>query len=88
VSLQLVPHPDMKWPEAVELDYGMTQGVLEVTTCAAMAGYVLQRWSVDASPNHRLDPNSHHLWLQNNEVLNGVQSAVLAPGARRNERAA
>ncbi|PQA81937.1 WYL domain-containing protein [Limnohabitans sp. TS-CS-82] len=88
VSLQLVPHPDMQWPQAVELDYGMTQGVLEVTTRAAMAGYVLQRWSVDASPKHSLDPNAHHLWLQNHEVLRGVQSAVLAPGARSQERAA
>lgn len=88
VTLQLVPHPDMKWPEAVELDYGMTQGVLQVTTRAAMAGYVLQRWSVDASPDHSLDPSAHHLWLQNHEVLRGVQSAVLAPGAALQEGAA
>jgi predicted DNA-binding transcriptional regulator YafY len=81
VSLHLVPHPQMKWPLAVELDYGMTQGVLQVSTRAAMAGYVLQRWSVDASPTHSLDPSAHHLWLQNHEVLHGVQSAVLAPGA-------
>ena len=81
VQLQLVPHPKMKWPKAIELDYGMTQGVLQVTTRAAMAGYVLQRWSVDASPKHSLDPSAHHLWLQNHEVLHGVQSAVLAPGA-------
>ncbi len=88
VSLQLVPHPDMKWPQAVELDYGMTQGVLRVTIRAAMAGYVLQRWSVDASPDHSLDPSAHHLWLQNHEVLRGVQSAVLAPGAALQEGAA
>lgn len=81
VQLQLVPHPHMKWPQAVELDYGMTQGVLQVTTRAAMAGYVLHRWSVDASPDHSLDPSAHHLWLQNHEVLCNVQSAVLAPGA-------
>ncbi len=81
VQLQLVPHPHMKWPQAVALDYGMTQGVLQVTTRAAMAGYVLQRWSVDASPDHSLDPSAHHLWLQNHEVLRGVQSAVLAFGA-------
>jgi hypothetical protein len=81
VSLQLVPHPGMKWPQAVELDYGMTHGVLHVTTRAAMAGYVLQRWSVDASPDHSLEPSAHHLWLRNHEVLHGVQSAILAPGA-------
>ena len=81
VLLQLVPHPNMKWPQAVELDYGMTEGVLQVTTRAAMAGYVLQRWSVDASPDHSLDPSAHLLWLQNHEVLRGVHSAVLASGA-------
>lgn len=80
VSLQLVPHPNMKWPQAIELDYGMTQGVLQMTTRAAMTGYVLKRWSVDASPKHSLDPNAHHLWLRNHDVLRGVQSAVLAPG--------
>lgn len=88
VQLQLVPHPNMKWPQAVELDYGMTKGVLQVTTRAAMAGYVLQRWTVDASPDHSLDPSFHHLWLQNHEVLRGVQSAVLAPGAALQEGAA
>lgn len=81
VQLQLVPHPNMKWPKAVELDYGMTHGVLHITTRAAMAGYILQRWSVDASPDHRLEPSAHHLWLRNHEVLHGVQSAVLAPGS-------
>lgn len=85
VQLELVPHPDMKWPEAVKFDYGMTLGVLKVTTRAAMAGYVLQRLSVDVSPNHTLDPSAHHLWLQNHEVLRGVQSAVLAPGAMPKE---
>lgn len=81
LELELVPHPGMKWPQAVELDYGMHQGCLRVTTRAAMAGYVLQRWLVDASPQHTLDPSVYHLWLRNPGVLLGVQSAVLAPGA-------
>lgn len=81
VELQLVPHPQMKWPQAVVLDYGMTDGVLRVKTRAAMAGYVLRRWSVDSSPDHRLDPEAHHLWLQNPQTLYGVESAILAPGA-------
>lgn len=81
VELQLVPHPQMKWPQAAELDYGMTGGLLRIKTRAAMAGYVLQRWSVDASPDHHLDPEVHHLWLQNPQTLYGVESAILAPGA-------
>jgi hypothetical protein len=81
VELQLVPHPHMKWPQTAELDYGMTDGLLSIKTRAAMAGYVLQRWSVDASPDHHLDPEVHHLWLQNPQTLYGVESAILAPGA-------
>lgn len=58
----------------------MKQGVLRIKARAALAGYVLRRWSVDSTPNHRLDPASHHLWLRNPQSLRGVDSAVLAPG--------
>jgi hypothetical protein len=48
-----------------------------------LAGYVLRRWSVDTSPDHSLDPASHHLWLSNPQTLYGVESAALAPGYTR-----
>ena len=85
VDLELVPHPGLHWPEAVAADYGMSAGVLRLKTRAALAGYVLRRWSVDASPDHRLDPASHHLWLRNHLTLYGVESAALAPGYPRAE---
>jgi len=81
VDLELVPHPGIAWPKAVEADYGMSDGVLRIKSRAALAGYVLRRWSIDGSPDHRLDPASHHLWLRNPQTLYGVESAVLAPGA-------
>jgi hypothetical protein len=81
VDMELVPHPGVKWPKAVETDYAMSNGVLRIKTRAALAGYVLRRWSVDATSDHSLDPASHHLWLRNTPTLYGVQSAVLAPGA-------
>jgi hypothetical protein len=81
VDLELVPHPGVTWPKAVEADYGMTDSVLRIKSRAALAGYVLRRWSIDSSPDHRLDPNSHHLWLRNTQTLYGVGSAGLAPGA-------
>jgi hypothetical protein len=80
VDLELVPHPGVLWPKAVEADYAMSDGVLRIKTRAALAGYVLRRWSIDASPNHCLDPESHHLWLRNTPTLYGVESAALAPG--------
>ncbi|MFZ6673660.1 WYL domain-containing protein [Undibacterium sp. Xuan67W] len=80
VDLEIVPHPGVKQPKAIEADYGMDGGVLKIKTRAALAGYVLRRWSIDASPDHRLDPASHHLWLRNTPTLYGVESATLAPG--------
>lgn len=80
VDLELVPHPGIAWPKAVEADYGMSDGVLRIKSRAALAGYVLRRWSIDCSPDHWLDPASHHLWLRNPQTLYGVESAELAPG--------
>ena len=58
----------------------MKNGVLKVRARAALAGYVLRRWTVDATPDHSLDVASHHLWLRNTPALYGVESAALAPG--------
>jgi hypothetical protein len=80
VDLELVPHPGIAWPKAVEADYGMQNGMLRVKSRAALAGYVLRRWNIDCTPDHRLDPALHHLWLRNPQTLYGVVSAVLAPG--------
>ena len=76
VDMELVPHPGVKWPKAVEADYAMSDGVLRMKTRAALAGYVLRRWSIDATPDHSLDPASHHLWLRNTPTLYGVESAT------------
>lgn len=80
VDIELVPHPGIQWPKSVEADYAMNDGVLRIKTRAALAGYVLRRWSIDATPDHSLDPASHHLWLRNTPTLYGVESAALAPG--------
>jgi hypothetical protein len=81
VDMEVVAHPGVRWPQAVEADYGMKDGVLRLRSRAALAGYVLRRWSIDCSINHSLDPSAHHLWLRNPQTLYGVESAVFAPGA-------
>lgn len=88
VDLELTPHPGIAQPKAVEADYRMQDGLLKIKTRAALAGYVLRRWSIDSTPDHRLDPSSHHLWLRNPQTLYGVQSAALAPGRAEMARAA
>lgn len=80
VSLELVPHPGLRHPAAVEADYQLSGGVLRQTLRAAVAGYALHRWQVDCSPDHRLDAGAYHLWLRNTPTLYGVESAVMAPG--------
>ncbi len=87
VELELVPHPGIACSEAIEVDYGMQGGVARVKVRAAVAGYLLRRWSIDSSPDHSLDPASHHLWLKNPQTLYGVESAALAPGYPDSEKA-
>ena len=71
LELELVPHPGITWSKAIEADYGMQDGVVRVKVRAAVAGYILRRWSIDSSPDHSLDPVSHHLWLRNPQTLYG-----------------
>jgi hypothetical protein len=86
LRMEIVPHPGVAHPEAVKADYGMMQGVLIVEARAAIAGYALARWNVDASSNHVLNPRRHHLWLRNSDVLANVDSAILAPGYQEGNR--
>lgn len=66
--------------ERLEADYAMENGRLKMCSRAALAGYLLQRWSVDCTADHQLNPKQHPLWLSNPQTLDGVESAVLAPG--------
>lgn len=80
VRLELVPHPGLKYPEAVEADFRMTNSVLALEMRAPLVVYTLRRWAVDCTTEHKLAPSEHHLWLRNHQTLYGVESAVLAPG--------
>lgn len=80
VELDLVPHPDRKYPEITGKDFGMTDGVLHLELRAAMAGYVLRQWHVDCTPDHQLKDEAFRLWLRNPLALYGVSSAAFAPG--------
>lgn len=80
VELEMVPHPDQPWPEITEMDYAMTGGVIRMRVRAAVAGYMLRRWSVDCSPDHRLRGEPFRLWLSDPLSLYGVTNATLAPG--------
>lgn len=82
VELDLVPHPRLARPEIIKMDYGMTDGSIRMRVRAAVAGYMLLRWSVDASPNHSLTEEQYRLCLNDPLALYGVENAKLAPGYR------
>ena len=85
VELELVPHPRIEHSEAIELDYGMTGGVLKVEIRAATAGYLLRLWNVDCSYNHSLKQLEYQLWLKNKQALYGVANLALAPSYEEDE---
>lgn len=80
VEMELIPHPDSASPELAALDYPMSDGVLRIRARAALAGYVLRRWSIDCSVGHTLRGAEYRLWLRNRDALDGVDSASIAPG--------
>ena len=81
VELEIVPHPDnVGYPETIEHEYDMVDGVLHVNVRAAVAGYVLRRWNVDCSEDHCLRGSEYHLWLKNRQALYAVENLVIAPG--------
>lgn len=83
VELALVPHPDRNHPEITTNDFGMRDGVLNLKLRAAMAGYVLQQWHVDCSPDHSIKDEAFRLWLRDPLALYGVGSASFAPGYQK-----
>ena len=80
VALDLVPHPDRPYPETTCLDFGMRNGVMCLQLRAALAGYVLRKYSVDCSADHHLTGPEYCLWLKDPLALYGVESAQVAPG--------
>lgn len=81
MPLQIVPHPNnVMHSTAIELDFGMECGMLELNVRAAMAGYLLRRWNVDCSINASLSGAEYQLHLRNTQTLYGAENLMIAPG--------
>lgn len=81
VKLELIPHPRLIHKETIEKDYGMSKGIKVIEVRAAVAGYVLRRWNVDCSFDHRLTGDEYHLALGNvNALSENIDTISLAPG--------
>lgn len=88
ITLTLVPHPkNIAFPTAIELDYGMEDGELNVQVRAAMAGYLLRRWNVDCTKHASLRTGEYQLWLSNQSSLDNTDNLTIAPGYIAEEKA-
>lgn len=54
VKLHIIPQPKLKHPETIEAEYVMNNGLLNLSVCAALAGYALRKWNVGCSKEHTL----------------------------------
>ncbi|GAA0855961.1 WYL domain-containing protein [Aliiglaciecola litoralis] len=80
IELNLIAHPSIPQPKAIQMDYGMTDGKLQLKVRAALAAYLLRQWQVDCSKGHKFTGQGCQLALANLEVLKGVENTALAPG--------
>lgn len=81
IPLEIVPHPkNVQYPTAIELDYAMRDGVLNLRVRAAMVGYLLRRWNVDCTKHASLRTKEYQLWLRNTPMLENTDNLAIAPG--------
>jgi hypothetical protein len=81
MDLHITPHPiNVEYPQAIELDYGMDKGMLQLTVRAALVGYLLRRWNVDCTKEASLKGGEYQLWLRNRQTLYGAENLAIAPG--------
>ena len=82
VTLVLIPHPSLAHPEAIALDYQMSEGELLLSCRAALAGYLLRQWSVDCSPQHQIRSGVCQLALKNQAILSEIEHLAIVPGGK------
>ncbi|MGS2720675.1 WYL domain-containing protein [Paraglaciecola aestuariivivens] len=80
VDLVLIPHPSIAHPEAIEMDYNMQEGQLELPARAAVAAYILRQWQVDCSGQKQASAPGFQLALANLEVLANIENVALVKG--------
>jgi hypothetical protein len=80
LTIQLIPHPKLAHSLAIELDYAMHDGVLNLPVREALLGYLMQQWKVDCSIEQSLNPCQYPLALANLDILSEVDNLTLLPG--------
>lgn len=86
-TLCLYPHPALSpdQKEAIQRDYGMENGILEVETRLSMAYYFIRRMNLDLE---NLPPERVQVQLQNlGEIEGAIEAARIATRQRTQDRA-
>ena len=79
-KITLVPHPSVTHFKAIELDYSMVAGKIELEVREALLGYLMRQWNVDCSLENTLVGAEYQLKLDNINELQGIDSLSIAPG--------
>lgn len=79
-KITLVPHPSITHFKAIELDYAMVGGKIELNVREALLGYLMRQWNVDCSLESTLIGEQHQLRLDNINELQEIDSLSIAPG--------
>jgi hypothetical protein len=85
LDLKLVPHPRIRHSEIseiIEMDFDKSHKAQCTQVRAAIVSNLLQRWSVDSSPDHGLQVEHYHPLHSNPQTLYRLEQAELVPGYR------
>jgi predicted DNA-binding transcriptional regulator YafY len=76
ITLRIGPHPGLKGGtrKAIELDYGMVNGVVEVTIKVCLASYLERHFGLDRDPSH-VPPTRQQIVLLNREEVEAARAA-------------
>jgi hypothetical protein len=78
VEMEIIPHPNLKYPETIIHEYNINDDVLRVNARASTVGFFLRRLNIDCGETPGESPE-FHLWLRNHLALYGVENLMLAP---------
>jgi hypothetical protein len=80
IDIRLGVHPSINHQKAIELDYSMDSGCLNLEVREALLGYLMRQWNVDCSLKSTLVGEQYQLKLDNINELQGIDSLSIAPG--------
>ena len=79
INIELVVHPSVRHPKAVELDFDMINGLLQLEIREALLSHLIRHWNVDCSLDANRQSNNSRLWLKNIDDLSDIDCLKVSP---------